>query len=234
MASQSPTILVVEDEIAIRQMIRFALDRAGFSVLEASQTRAARRYLHRSLPDLILLDWMLPQESGIDFARQLKRDRQTQNIPIIMLTAKASEDCKVQGLDAGADDYIVKPFSPKELVARIQAVLRRGPIKLPDGKIRFGDLCLDTDAHRASVNDNVLRLGPLEYRLLHFFVTHQGRAYTRDELLSQVWGVSAYLDQRTVDVHIRRLRKALQPHDLHRCVKTIHGIGYSFEECAHD
>ncbi len=229
MPLSKPTILVVEDETAIRQMLRFALEHAGMRVIEAAHVKMARRYLQETaLPDLILLDWMLPSISGIDFAKELKRHRHTQNIPIILLTAKALEDDKVTGLEAGADDYMVKPFSPRELLARINAVLRRGPIKQPDGTIHVGELLVNVDAQRASFAGQEIKLGPLEYRLLAFFVTHQDRAYTRDDLLSLVWGVSAYLDQRTVDVHIRRLRKVLKPYGLDGMVQTIHGLGYRF------
>jgi len=233
MAKQA-TILIVDDELAIRQMLRFALEHSGMTVMEAEHVRMARRQIKNKLPDLILLDWMLPTISGIEFAKELKKNRHTQNIPIILLTAKAEEDNKVKGLETGADDYMVKPFSPRELIARIQAVLRRGPIKQPDGTVSVGDLMVDVEAQRASYQGTFIKLGPLEYRLLEFFVTHRNRAYTRDDLLSLVWGVSAYLDQRTVDVHVRRLRKALAPFGLDGLIQTIHGLGYRFSVKSND
>lgn len=227
-AKSSPVVLLVEDEEAIRLMLKIALESANFHVKEAKSVKQARRYIQLGLPDLFLLDWMLPDVSGIEFTRELKRNRLTKDIPIILLTARATEESKVKGLEAGADDYVVKPFSPRELVARIHAVLRRGPIKTPDGVLYIEELRIDTEAELVSVMDEVVKLGPLEYRLLKFFATHQNRVFSRDELLSHVWGVSAYLDQRTVDVHIRRLRKRLAPYGYEGWIQTVHGSGYTF------
>ena len=223
-------VLLVEDEEAIRLMLKMALTAAGFRVIEASSVKQARRYVALGLPDLFLLDWMLPDTTGVEYTKELKRNRLTQDIPIILLTARATEENKVQGLEAGADDYVVKPFSPRELVARIHAVLRRGPLKHPDGTIHIGKMALDTEAESVSIDNEAVKLGPLEYKLLHFFATHADRVYSRDELLSHVWGVSAYLDQRTVDVHVRRLRKRLQPFGYQALIQTVHGSGYLFSQ----
>jgi two-component system phosphate regulon response regulator PhoB len=221
-------VLLVEDEEPIRQMLKMALTAADFQVIEAKSVKHARRHVSLGLPDLFLLDWMLPDISGVEYTRELKRDRLTKNIPIILLTARATEENKVKGLEAGADDYIVKPFSPRELVARIHAVLRRGPLKDPTGVIQVDGLVVDTEAELVTADGEPVKLGPLEYRLLAFFAMHQERVYSRDDLLSHVWGVSAYLDQRTVDVHIRRLRKRLAPYGYDRLLQTIHGSGYRF------
>lgn len=230
MTKQKTKILLVEDEEPIRQMLKIALTAADFHVIEAKSVKQARRHVALGLPHLFLLDWMLPDVSGVEYTKELKRDRLTKNIPIILLTARATEENKVQGLEAGADDYIVKPFSPRELVARIQAVLRRGPLKDPSGTINIDGLVIDTEAEQVTASGELIRLGPLEYRLLAFFATHQNRVYSRDDLLSHVWGVSAYLDQRTVDVHIRRLRKRLAPHGYDGFLQTIHGSGYRFSK----
>jgi two-component system phosphate regulon response regulator PhoB len=221
-------VLLVEDEEPIRQMLKMALTAADFQVVEAKSVKNARRHVALGLPDLFLLDWMLPDVSGVEYTRELKRDKLTKSIPIILLTARATEENKVKGLEAGADDYIVKPFSPKELVARMHAVLRRGPLKDPDGVIQVDGLVIDTEAEQVTANGEPVKLGPLEYRLLAFFAAHQDRVYSRDDLLSHVWGVSAYLDQRTVDVHVRRLRKRLAPQGYDQLLQTIHGSGYRF------
>lgn len=231
MSSKRKTqVLLVEDEEPIRQMLTMALTAADFEVIEAKNVRQARRQVALALPDLFLLDWMLPDISGVEYTRELRRDRLTKDTPIILLTARATEENKVKGLEAGADDYVVKPFSPRELIARIHAVLRRGPLKNIDGIIQVQGLSIDTEAKQVSVEGDSIKLGPLEYRLIVFFATHQGRVYSRDELLSHVWGVSAYLDQRTVDVHIRRLRKRLAPYGYDRFLHTIHGSGYRFSQ----
>lgn len=228
-------ILVVEDEQAIRHMIRLALETADFVVKEAEDAKQAAIIIAEQPPDLIILDWMLPALSGVDFTKRLKQDKLTLSIPIIMLTAKAEEDNKVIGLEAGADDYMVKPFSPRELVARIRAVLRRGPVENTDGVIVIGKLLIDAAAHEVRINDTPVKLGPLEYRLLLFFATHRNRVYSRDELLSYVWGRDAYLDERTVDVLIRRLRRQLRPHcRFDQAIQTIHGSGYRFTEMAEE
>lgn len=227
-------ILIVEDEQAIREMLRYALESADFAVDEAEDTRQAMHLMANRLPDLILLDWMLPAKSGVDFTKQLKQNKLTMNIPIIMLTAKAEEENKIIGLEAGADDYVIKPFSPRELTARIRAVLRRGPLEHPDGTITLKDLVIDTASQRVSIEGEPIKLGPLEYRLLCFFITHKERVYNRDELLTHVWGGDAYLDERTVDVLVRRLRKQLTPHGYDSLIQTIHGSGYRFSEDRHD
>lgn len=226
----NPLILIVEDEQPIRAMLRIALEKQ-FQVQEAADAMQAEKWiLSHQLPDLILLDWMLPKMSGVAFTKRLKQNRLTQNIPIIMLTAKAEESDKVTGLETGVDDFVVKPFSPRELIARVQAVLRRGPLKQPDNVMIIRELMIDLNSQRVSIADQNLKLGPLEYKLLCFFVTHPDRVYSRDELLSHVWGNDTFIDERTVDVHIRRLRKRLKLGDHDRLIQTIHGSGYRFSE----
>jgi len=220
-------ILIVDDEEAIREMISVALELAGFQWLEAENGQEAHMLVVDERPDLILLDWMLPGVSGIELARRLKRDENTGEIPIIMLTAKSEEDNKIQGLDAGADDYITKPFSTRELVSRINAVMRR--TKGDQNKAILVDgLSLDPISHRITADERPVEMGPTEYRLLEFFMTHQDRAYSRAQLLDQVWGGNVYVEDRTVDVHIRRLRKALAPHKYDHLVQTVRGTGYRF------
>lgn len=220
-------ILIVDDESAIREMIAVALEMAGYQCLEASNTQDAHTIIVDQLPDMILLDWMLPGASGLEFARRLKRDVLTAEIPIIMLTAKGEEDNKIQGLEAGADDYITKPFSPRELVARLKAVLRRTTLKGIDDCIEVNGLNLDPASHRVTANNRPLDVGPTEYKLLQFFMTHPERAYSRSQLLDQVWGGNVYVEERTVDVHIRRLRKVLgEEHD--HLIQTVRGTGYRF------
>lgn len=221
------TVLLVEDEAPIRDMIAVALEMADYRVLEADNVQDAHAMVVDHRPDLVLLDWMLPGASGIELARRLKRDTATAELPIIMLTAKSEEDNKIQGLEAGADDYITKPFSPRELVARLKAVLRRTTPQGVEDAIELNGLRLDPVSHRVSVDGRALEVGPTEYRLLQFFMTHQERVYTRSQLLDQVWGGNVYVEERTVDVHIRRLRKALgQPHQA--LVQTVRGTGYRF------
>jgi two-component system phosphate regulon response regulator PhoB len=220
-------ILIVDDEEAIREMISVSLELAGFSWMEAENGTSAHSAVVDDRPDLILLDWMLPGVSGIELARRLKRDEATGEIPIIMLTAKSEEDNKIQGLDAGADDYITKPFSTRELISRINAVLRR--TKGDKSKaILVEGLALDPISHRITADERPVEMGPTEYRLLEFFMTHQDRAYSRAQLLDQVWGGNVYVEDRTVDVHIRRLRKALAPHNYDHLVQTVRGTGYRF------
>jgi two-component system phosphate regulon response regulator PhoB len=227
MSKAEKRILVVDDESAIREMIVVALEMAGYQCLEASNTQDAHAIIIDQCPDMILLDWMLPGASGIEFARRLKRSELTAEIPIIMLTAKGEEDNKIQGLEAGADDYITKPFSPRELVARLKAVLRRSTLKGVDDAIEFDGLNLDPASHRVTTHGAPLEIGPTEYRLLHFFMTHPERAYSRSQLLDQVWGGNVYVEERTVDVHILRLRKILAaPHD--HLIQTVRGTGYRF------
>jgi two-component system phosphate regulon response regulator PhoB len=224
----STTILVVEDEHAIQELISVNLAFAGHKVLRAFDAEQAQTLIRAELPDLILLDWMLPGASGITLARNLRSDERTRQIPLIMLTAKGSEQDKVEGLEAGADDYITKPFSPRELIARIKAVLRRRAPQLTDDVVTIGSLKLDPASHRVTGGDRPLAVGPTEFRLLHFFMTHTGRVFSRAQLLDQVWGDHVFVEERTVDVHIRRLRKALEPtgHDVH--IETVRGAGYRF------
>ncbi len=221
------TILIVDDEPPIREMIVVALEMAGYHCLEAEDARQAHALIVDSKPDLVLLDWMLPGTSGLELARRLKREDTTRDVPIIMLTAKGEEDNKIQGLETGADDYITKPFSPRELVARLKAVLRRTAGLEDQGPICIEGLELDPVSHRVSINGEAASMGPTEYRLLQFFMTHQERAYTRGQLLDHVWGGNVYVEERTVDVHIRRLRKVLGSR-YENMVQTVRGTGYRF------
>lgn len=221
-------ILIVEDEPAVREMVAFALRRADFEPVEASDAREAREAIMHQVPDLILLDWMLPGMSGIEYARRLRKDELTRDIPVIMLTARSEEDDRVLGLEAGADDYVVKPFSARELIARIRAVIRRSSAHGGAEKIHMDGLVLDTASHRVFAGDNSVSLGPTEYRLLSFLMQHPERVYTRGQLLDHVWGGNVYVEERTVDVHIRRLRKNLQPHGYDRYIQTVRGAGYRF------
>jgi len=222
------TILVVEDEPAIQELIAYNLKQAGHQPLRADNAEQAMNLVQNALPDLVLLDWMLPGQSGIDFARRLRSDRRTRTVPIIMLTARTDEQDKLTGLDTGADDYITKPFSPRELNARIKAVLRRRAPQMTDDVVQLGGLKLDPSSHRISGNGEPVILGPTEFRLLHFLMTHPERVHSRTQLLDQVWGDHVFVEERTVDVHIRRLRKALAPTDLDRLVQTVRGTGYRF------
>jgi len=219
----SSTILVIEDEPAIQELIAVNLSFAGHKVLRAYDAEQADTLIRAELPDLILLDWMLPGISGLAFARRLRNEERTRQVPVIMLTAKGAEQDKLDGLEAGADDYITKPFSPKELMARIKAVLRR---RAP--QLTVAGLALDPSSHRLTGNGQPLNIGPTEFRLLHFFMTHAERVFSRSQLLDQVWGDHVFVEERTVDVHIRRLRKALEPsgHDKH--IETVRGSGYRF------
>jgi two-component system phosphate regulon response regulator PhoB len=222
------TILIVEDEKPIRDMIAFGLRRAGFGILEAVDCKTARSLLADKRPDLLLVDWMLPDMSGLELTRALKRDKETSEIPIILLTARAEEQDKVSGLDGGADDYVTKPFSPRELLARINAVMRRTGAPPGSETVSIDGLVLDGASHRVMVGDRTLPLGPTEYRLLSFFMTHMERVYSRTQLLDRVWGGNVYVEERTVDVHIRRLRKALEDFGLERLIQTVRGAGYRF------
>ncbi len=221
-------VLVVEDEAAIRDMIAFALKRAGLQPMLAEDARMAQHLIAERLPDLILLDWMLPGASGLEYARRLRREELTREIPVIMLTARGEEDDRVLGLDAGVDDYIVKPFSTRELIARIRAVLRRTQPQGDGQTVSLGGLTLDTLSHRVFAHERPVALGPTEYRLLAFFMTHPERVYTRGQLLDNVWGSGVYVEERTVDVHIRRLRKSLEPCALEDYIQTVRGAGYRF------
>lgn len=222
----SATILVVEDEPAIQSLIEVNLRRAGHDVVLASDAETARRLVTAALPDLILLDWMLPGMSGIDFARQLRRDTRTHDLPIIMLTARAEERDKIEGFDIGADDYVTKPFSPRELAVRIRAVLRRHAPQVTEDAVELASLRLDPATHRISSGNGEITLGPTEFRLLHFFMTHPERVHTRTQLLDQVWGDHVFVEERTVDVHIRRLRAALEKTGHDALIQTVRGSGY--------
>jgi two-component system phosphate regulon response regulator PhoB len=219
-------ILVVEDERPIREMIAFGLRRAGFEVREAPDARTGRAEVANRRPDLLLVDWMLPDTSGLEFTRALKRDRETSELPVIMLTARAEEGDKVAGLEGGADDYITKPFSPRELLARINAVLRRSLPAEGAERTEIEGLVLDQSSQRVSSGDRTVALGPTEYRMLAFFMTHPERVYTREQLLDRVWGGNVYVEERTIDVHIRRLRKALEESGHDRLIQTVRGSGY--------
>jgi two-component system phosphate regulon response regulator PhoB len=226
--ARRPLVLIVDDERAIRDMTQFALGRASMEVNTAANAREALLRISEQRPDIVLLDWMMPGVSGIELTRRLRRDALTADIPIIILTAKIGEDDKVTGFEAGADDYVSKPFSPRELVARIRAVLRRTSPADQEGRITAGGLVLDTRGRRVLSDLGEVSLGPTEFRLLEFFMSNQGRAYNRTQILDHVWGTNAYLEERTVDVHIRRLRKALAPTGHSHCVQTVRGFGYRF------
>ncbi|MCP5425940.1 MAG: phosphate regulon transcriptional regulator PhoB [Gammaproteobacteria bacterium] len=221
-------LLIVEDEQPVREMIGFVLSSAGYEIQEATDAREAQSQIAEDLPDLILLDWMLPGVSGIEYARRLKKEELTREIPIIMLTARVEEEDKVLGLESGADDYITKPFSPRELVARIKAVMRRGTPGGDDEMLVANGLKLDIASHRVTAGEVTLEIGPTEYRLLEFFMAHPERVYSRSQLLDRVWGSNVYVEERTVDVHIRRLRKALEPHGCDNLIQTVRGAGYRF------
>jgi two-component system, OmpR family, phosphate regulon response regulator PhoB len=221
-------ILLVEDEAAIREMTAMALTRAGFTVEEAEDAPAAERAVTDNLPDLILMDWMLPSSSGVELARRFRRDDYTREVPIIMLTARSEEDDRIRGLESGADDYVTKPFSPRELIARIKAVMRRSSAEQDEGQLVVDGLVLDTHSHRVSANSVVLEMGPTEFRLLQFFMSHPERVYSRSQLLDMVWSRGSFVEERTVDVHIRRLRKALGDGGFDRFIQTVRGAGYRF------
>ncbi|CRL62505.1 phosphate regulon transcriptional regulator PhoB [Proteus mirabilis] len=221
-------ILVVEDETAIREMICFVLEQNGFQPIEAEDYDSALSFLIDPYPDLVLLDWMIPGGSGLQVIKQMKRESNTRDIPIIMLTAKGEEEDKVQGLETGADDYVIKPFSPKELVARVKAILRRLSPMSAEDIIEFNGLSLDPVSHRVTSQDKPIDMGPTEFKLLHFFMTHPERVYSREQLLNYVWGTNVYVEDRTVDVHIRRLRKAIEEDGHDRMIQTVRGTGYRF------
>jgi two-component system phosphate regulon response regulator PhoB len=221
-------ILVVEDEPAIQELLTLNLQQAGHNSLRAMSVEQAQLLMRETLPDLIILDWMLPGMSGIDFARRLKSDEYTKSIPIIMLTAKSEETDKIRGLDVGADDYVTKPFSPRELLARIKAVLRRRAPQMTDDPIEVGGLRVDPVTHRVTGNGATVDLGPTEFRLLHFLMSNPERVHSRANVLDKVWGDRVYVEDRTVDVHIRRLRKALEASGHEEMIQTVRGVGYRF------
>ena len=221
-------ILIVEDESAVRELLASTLAGAGYEVLEAPDAPTAQELVEANSPSLVLLDWMLPGMSGLEFAKWLKNDPRLSELPVIMVTARDEESYKVLGLEAGIDDYVTKPFSTRELLARIKAVLRRSGSESRE-RIRVeGGLEMDLLQHRVLADDQPLSVGPTEFKLLHFFMTHQERVYSRSQLLDLVWGRNVYIEERTVDVHIRRLRKALEPHNLENLVQTVRGVGYRF------
>ena len=224
------TVLIVDDELAIRDMLRMALEIAEFKCLEAENIRGARQLIFDQRPDIVLLDWMLPGGSGLELLRSLKRDEATKDLPVIMLTAKTTEDNVIEGLDVGADDYITKPFAPRELIARIKALLRRSSGGEQGAALQVGKLTLDTESKRIFLDGDLVEVGPTEFRLLRFFMANPERAYSRGQLLDQVWGANVYVEERTVDVHIRRLRKSLQTAalDYSGLVQTVRGTGYRF------
>ena len=227
---QNKKILVIEDEASIRDMLRFALERVDFLVSVAADAPSARLRIAESRPDLILLDWMMPGTSGVDYARELKAAPQTRDIPLIMVTARAEEEDKIRGLNIGCDDYVSKPFSFPELIARIQAVLRRSMPGGEEERLAVAGLQVDDASQRVTAKGEPVRLGPTEYRLLHFFISHPERVYTREQVLDRVWGQNVYVEERTVDVHIRRLRKALEPFGYDGMIQTVRGTGYRFSE----
>ncbi len=226
-------ILIVEDERAIREMVGLALKQAGYECMEASNAHEAQEKIRAEKPDLVLLDWMLPGVSGVDYARRLRRDKETQQLPIIMLTARTDEPDMIKGLESGADDYIKKPFSTRELIARIKVLLRRAAPPAEGSAVLEADgLRLDAVAHRVSARGKILDMGPMEFRLLRFFMERPERVFSRAQLLNSVWGENVYVEERTVDVHIRRLRKALEPTGHDRLIQTVRGTGYRFSHAS--
>lgn len=221
-------ILLVEDEPAIQELLAFNVTQCGYHAIQAYDAADAMAQISRVLPDLVLLDWMLPGGSGVDLARRLRADSRTRDVPIIMLTARNDERDKILGLESGADDYITKPFSPRELMARIRAVLRRRAPQMSDETVTAGGVELSPTTHRVSAKGSMVDLGPTEFRLLHFFMTHPERVYSRSQLLDQVWGDHVFVEERTVDVHIRRLRQALEPSGQDGLIQTVRGSGYRF------
>jgi len=222
-------ILIVDDEPAIRDMVAFALRKGEYEPVHAGDAREAASAISERVPDLILLDWMLPGSSGLELARRWRRDDLTRDVPIIMLTARGEENDRVSGLESGVDDYVVKPFSARELLARIKAVLRRSRDDEDDGSVTIGSIRIDGAAHRVFASENPLHVGPTEYRLLHFFMTHADRVYTRTQLLDHIWGGNVYVEERTVDVHIRRLRKGIELAEAPDPVRTVRSAGYALE-----
>jgi two-component system phosphate regulon response regulator PhoB len=224
------TILVVEDEPQVQELLAVNLEHAGHRVLRAASAEEAENVIRAELPDVLILDWMLPGDSGVSLTRRLRADERTRDLPILMLTARAMEQDKVSGLEAGADDYLTKPFSPKELAARIKAVLRRRAPQLADDAVEIAGLRLDPAARRVTADGSIIELAPTEFRLLHFLMTHPDRIYSRAQVLDHVWGDHVFIEERTVDVHIRRLRKALEPTRHDRLVDTVRGSGYGFRK----
>lgn len=228
MKANQPLVLIVEDETSIQEMVKLALEMAGFRVAEANDTKQADEKIRVEMPDLLLLDWMLPGQSGIDYLKILRQKKITAHIPIILLTARVEEECKIKGLDVGADDYVTKPFSPRELVMRIKTVLRRGPLVTTDGAITIRNLTLDTHARQVSISGKKLALSAANYQLLYFFMKHQHKVISREHLLTHVWGGAKDVTDRSVDVQVLRLRKILAKHQCDDLIHTVRGIGYQF------
>ena len=219
------SILVVEDEPDIRELLNFTISRAGYNVMEADSAEQALQIADSKLPDLAVVDWMLPGISGVDLVQRLRQDELTANVPIIMLTARGEESDKLRSFDTGVDDYVTKPFSPRELIARVKALLRRSG-EPADNMLEHGNIMLNLDSHVVTINDEEIHIGPTEFRLLELLMRHPNRAFDRGQLLDRVWGRSVYVEERTVDVHILRLRKTLQPYGLDRLIQTVRGVGY--------
>jgi len=232
--TMNSSILIVDDESSIREMLRMALESNGFQVEEANSAKSAQDKIDVKLPDLLLLDWMMPGTSGVELVRRLRKESKTKKLPIIMLTAKDGDEHSIQALDTGADDFITKPFSPKALIARVKAMLRRiegvDEDFTTEEQISCGRIKIDMVSHKAKVNEQLIDLSPTEFRLLAFFSSNCGRVFSRNQLLNQVWGESVYVEDRTVDVHIRRLRKLLEPYQVDQYIQTVRGVGYRFEE----
>ena len=226
---QPPLVLVVEDEAALVTLLRYNLEREGFRVAEARDGEEAMLQIAEQMPDLVILDWMLPLMSGIEVCRQLRRLPETRQLPIVMLTARGEEGDKLRGLDAGADDYVTKPFSPSELIARLRAVLRRAKPEREDETLKYRDLIMDLASHRVKRNGREVHLGPTEFRLLRHLLENQGRVFSREQLLDMVWGRDVYVEPRTVDVHIRRLRKAINNHNENDLIRTVRAAGYALD-----
>jgi two-component system, OmpR family, phosphate regulon response regulator PhoB len=226
---QPPLVLVVEDEAALVTLLRYNLEREGFRVAEARDGEEAMLQIAEQMPDLVILDWMLPLMSGIEVCRQLRRLPETRRLPIVMLTARGEEGDKLRGLDAGADDYVTKPFSPSELIARLRAVLRRAKPEREDETLKYQDLVMDLASHRVKRNGREVHLGPTEFRLLRHLLENQGRVFSREQLLDMVWGRDVYVEPRTVDVHIRRLRKAINNDKEHDLIRTVRAAGYALD-----
>jgi two-component system, OmpR family, phosphate regulon response regulator PhoB len=230
--TQPPLVLVVEDEAALVTLLRYNLEREGFRVSEARDGEEAMLQIAEQMPDLVILDWMLPLMSGIEVCRQLRRLPETRRLPIVMLTARGEEGDKLRGLDAGADDYITKPFSPSELIARLRAVLRRAKPEREDETLKYQDLVMDLASHRVKRNGREVHLGPTEFRLLRHLLENQGRVFSREQLLDMVWGRDVYVEPRTVDVHIRRLRKAINNDNENDLIRTVRAAGYALDHAS--
>lgn len=229
MSNLQPNVLIVEDEPPLVELLSYNLEKAGFQIHIARDGEEALLAVEERKPDLILLDWMLPYVSGIEICRRIRRNPETRNVPIIILTARGEEDDRIRGLDAGADDYVVKPFSPSELVARVRAVLRRTRPAFDKDSLTYGDITMDLTTHRVSRNDEPVDLGPTEFRLLRFMMEHPGRVFSREQLLDSVWGHDTYIEPRTVDVHIRRLRKAMNLPGTTDLIRTVRSVGYALD-----